>query len=536
MVRVETIINLMEDLAPRRRAMEWDNVGLQTGHPAWEVKRIMVALDASEAAIAQAEASGCQLLLVHHPLIFKPQSHLREDLPLGRKLARLVGARIALYVAHTNLDVAEGGVSDVLARRLGLVDLEVLSAMAEEGYYKLVVFVPQGHEEKVRQALAEAGAGWIGNYSHCTFQTAGTGTFKPLEGANPFLGEVGTLEYAQEYRLETILPKNISARVIRAMLRAHPYEEAAYDLFPLANEGRPYGLGRVGRLENSLTLAELAQKIRTALGARTLRVMGDGRRSITRVAVLGGSGEDFVDKALFAGADVLVTGDVGYHRAREAQDKGLAVIDAGHWATEAPVVSFLAGWLRQRLLGLKETVEVLTWEKCEDPFTDLTGSRGESGTGENAPVLPPGSGGATGEQRFPTLVLHTDGASRGNPGPAGIGVLIQDQEGNIIKEIGEFVGQTTNNAAEYQALIRGLREAHSLGARVVEALADSELMVRQVKGEYRVTNQGLSALCGEVRDLIRGLDRFSIRHIPREKNAQADRLANQGIDRGQNKE
>jgi len=568
MMRVSEIVQVMEKLAPRQLAAEWDNVGLQVGHPESEVRRILVALDASEAAIARAEEAGCQLLIVHHPLIFKPQAHWREDSPLGRKLARLVRAGLAVYVAHTNLDVAAGGVNDVLAERLELMETRVLAPAGEEGYYKLVVFVPEGYEDRVWDALAGAGAGWIGKYSHCSFQTLGTGTFKPLEGANPFLGQVGTLEYAKEYRLETILPRGLAADVIRAMLQAHPYEEVAYDLYPLANPGRSYGLGRVGRLPVPVPLADFAQRVSQVLGAPVVRWLGDPSRRIERVAVLGGSGQDFIDQALSAGADVLVTGDVGYHRAREAWEKGLAVIDAGHWATEAPVVPALAARLRQFLAEKGAALEVLTWTGQEDPFRAIPGhavpengppaeggspAKNDQLTGKDLPGegrallsdsrLPDSrlqrsqSGGLTRTADLPLktgqpvdLILRTDGASRGNPGPAGIGVVIEDEGGAVLQEISEVIGETTNNVAEYRALLRGLAAARAMGARRIKVFSDSELMVRQMNGSYRVNNQGLLPLFEEARDLIRGFESFSIHYVPREKNARADQLANQALD------
>lgn len=562
-MRVAEIVQVMEELAPRQLAAEWDNVGLQVGHPESEVRRILVALDASEAAITRAEEAGCRLLIVHHPLIFKPQAHWREDSPLGRKFARLVRAGLAVYVAHTNLDVAAGGVNDALAERLGLVETRVLAPAGEEGYYKLVVFVPEGYEDRVRDALAGAGAGWIGKYSHCTFQTLGTGTFKPLEGANPFLGQVGTLEYAREYRLETILPRGLAADVVRAMLQAHPYEEVAYDLYPLANPGRSYGLGRVGRLPLPVPLTDFAQRVSQVLSAPVVRWLGDPSRRIERVAVLGGSGQDFIDQALSAGADVLVTGDVNYHRAQEAWEKGLAVIDAGHWATEAPVVPVLAARLRQRLAERGAALEVLTWTGQEDPFRVIPGrtvpendsspeggspARNDQLTGED----PPGedrvllsdsrlqrsqSGGLTRAADLPLktgqpldLILRTDGASRGNPGPAGIGVVIEDEGGAVLQEISEVIGETTNNVAEYRALLRGLAAARAMGARRIKVFSDSELMVRQMNGSYRVNNQGLLPLFEEAQELIRGFESFSIQYVPREKNARADQLANRALD------
>jgi dinuclear metal center YbgI/SA1388 family protein len=333
----------LERLAPRRLAAGWDNVGLLVGSPAQEVASLLVALDVTPQVAELAAAEGIDMIVAHHPLILKTLNAIRTDTPQGRTLATLLAAGIAVGAAHTNLDAAAGGVNDVLAARLGLTELRPLVVDGRERFLKLAVFVPESHIEEVRQAVAAAGAGHIGNYSHCTFQAPGTGTFLPLEGTKPFIGAQGRLEYAPEYRLETILPEDSAPRVIDAMLRAHPYEEVAYDLYALENPGREFGLGRVGRLTVPEPFAAFADRVKSALGLAHLRVAGPTEREVATVAVCGGSGASLLTAA--AGADVFVTGDVKYHEALEAADIGLALVDAGHFATERPVVEAVAAHL-----------------------------------------------------------------------------------------------------------------------------------------------------------------------------------------------
>lgn len=341
------IINVMEKLAPKKYAASWDNVGLLLGDPSHEVANVLVALDVTPELVEYASRSGVNLIITHHPLIFKAMNSVRTDCPVGSMVAGLLKADIALYAAHTNLDAAEGGVNDALADALGLLNKKPLRLEGAEPLLKLTVFVPAEAAEKVRNAIAQAGAGHIGNYSHCAFMANGTGTFMPLDGTNPYIGEQGRLERVAEVRLETVLSESLANRVIAAMLETHPYEEVAYDLYNLKNPGLSYGLGRVGELPSSLSLREFAEQTKNALYTSSVRVVGEDNRQVKTVAVCGGSGADLFRDAIHAGADVLVTGDVKYHDAQEANGLGLAVIDAGHFATERPVVETVATYLER---------------------------------------------------------------------------------------------------------------------------------------------------------------------------------------------
>jgi len=370
-VTIGKIVSFMEELAPPVWAESWDNVGLQVGDPATPVERLLVALELTGSVVEEALQARAGLIVVHHPAIFRPLKAIRLDTPAGARLARLIKADVGLYAAHTNLDQAPGGTNDTLAALVGIREWEVLEPAGQEGYLKLVVFVPRGYEEAVRQALAEAGAGHIGNYSHCTFQAPGTGTFLPLEGTNPFLGQQGKLEYADEYRLETILPERKARAVVQAMIAAHPYEEVAYDLYPLANPGKPRGHGRIGPLAAPTTLGALAERLKAELGLTHVTVVGDPAKPVATAAVGAGAGGSLVRSAARKGADVLVTGDVKYHDAMDAVDSGLGVIDIGHYSSERIVVKPLAAYLRRRLDEEGLAAEVLEAQAGGNPFRTL---------------------------------------------------------------------------------------------------------------------------------------------------------------------
>lgn len=368
MTTVGAIAAYIEQLAPLHWAEQWDNVGLQVGDPESPVERVLVALELTNSVIEEAAQVRADLVVVHHPPIFRPLKALRFDTAGGRRLQRLVKEGIALYAAHTNLDQAKSMTNDGLAAAAGLTEHQVIKRVGEERYLKLVVFVPRGHEDAVLGALAREGAGHIGNYSHCTFQAPGTGTFLPLAGTKPFIGHQGELERADEIRLETIVAESQAERAVRAMVSAHPYEEVAYDLYPLANPGQVRGHGRIGRLPQPVSLTDLVEQLKSRLATAHVRVVGDMQRPITTVAVGAGAGSDLIGAAARRGADVLVTGDVRYHEAQDALDLGLALVDVGHYNSEAIVIRPLAAYLRERLQADGLTAEVIEAQAGRDPF------------------------------------------------------------------------------------------------------------------------------------------------------------------------
>ncbi len=347
--RVKDIAALMEKHYPLNLAEEWDNVGLQVGSMGREVAKVVVALELDHQVLDQAWQENADLIITHHPLIFKALPSIKVDSPVGSLIRKLIMADISLYVAHTNLDSASKGVNQILAETVGLIDIEPLrlrTAGSYETFYKLVVYVPLTHVDEVRAAISGAGAGSIGNYSDCTFQSPGIGTFKPGPGTQPFIGQTGKLEQVDESRLETICPEPFLKSVIEAMLQAHPYEEVAYDVFKLEKSGTMYSPGRIGRLSQAVSLGKLAEQVQSKLDLPALRLVGATEHLVQKVAVVGGSGASFI-KEIAGQVDVLITGDLKYHEARDAAALGLAVIDAGHQATEELVVQEVCRLLKR---------------------------------------------------------------------------------------------------------------------------------------------------------------------------------------------
>ncbi|WP_442594983.1 Nif3-like dinuclear metal center hexameric protein [Neobacillus sp. D3-1R] len=360
------VIQVFESFSPKGLAMEGDKVGLQIGNLARKVKNVMIALDVLDEVVDEAIAKDVQLIIAHHPPIFRPLQRITADDPSGRLIEKLIKHDIAVYAAHTNLDVAKGGVNDLLADALGLMDTEVLFPTFETKLKKLVVFVPQSHEENIREAIGKAGAGAIGEYNYCSFSTNGTGRFLPGEQANPFIGQKGKLEEVEEIRIETIYPEQLEKKILSAMLKAHPYEEVAYDIYRLDNKGEALGLGRVGRV-NEMTLREFAEVVKKTLEVSTVRVVGDLNSKIKKVAVLGGDGNKYFPHAIFKGADVYITGDFYYHTAHDAMALGLNIIDPGH-NVEKVMKKGVTDKLSQLFKDKGYEVKVFPSEIHTDPF------------------------------------------------------------------------------------------------------------------------------------------------------------------------
>ncbi|WP_349407854.1 Nif3-like dinuclear metal center hexameric protein [Pseudalkalibacillus sp. SCS-8] len=366
-VHAQEVIQRIDQLAPKWMAMDWDPIGLQVGSRNKRVKKIMVTLDVIEPVIDEAIREGVDFIFAHHPLIFKPLKRIDPDTSQGRTIQKLMKHDITVYAAHTNLDVASGGVNDLLADVIGMTDTEVLVDTVEDKLKKLVVFVPESHADAVREALGEAGAGFIGDYSHCTFNTPGTGTFLPHEGTDPHIGEQGKLEFVDEVKIETIYPMSIEKDVMAAMHRAHPYEEVAYDLLVLDNPGNRLGIGRIGKPEEEITVGELAQQLKEKFSLEGVRVVGDLDKKVKKIAVSGGEGNDFISKALVKGADVFITGDIKYHFAHDAWMEGMAVIDPGH-NIEKVMIDGMAGLLSEWIKAKGSETEVYRSKEQTDPF------------------------------------------------------------------------------------------------------------------------------------------------------------------------
>lgn len=358
------IIKHMEQIAPKSLAEDYDNVGLIIGAKQKDIKRVMVCLDVTLKVVNEAVEKDADLIISHHPVIFKGLKRINEDDVKGKIIYKLIKNDIAVYSAHTNLDVTDGGVNEYLARILGLGDLQNLKKHRVLKLYKVVVFVPEESIDKVRDAMSRAGAGWIGNYSDCSFMTKGTGTFRPLEGTNPYIGSKGKLEYVDEIRLETIVTQEKLHTVINEMIKSHPYEEVAYDVYPLNMEGKVYGLGKVGVLKTPVTLDDFITTVKEKLNAKSVRVIGSIDKKIEKVAVFCGSFDESCSGDVLSKADVLVTGDVKYHSAVDMAEMGMCVIDAGHFNTERIIVPKLVNMLSEQFKNL----DVFSSNVEEEPF------------------------------------------------------------------------------------------------------------------------------------------------------------------------
>ncbi len=339
---VADILAALGERAPFEKAAGWDPVGLQVGDPGAPVRALAVCHEVTEAVVAAVEAGGVDLLVSYHPLLFRPVTRLVAGPTAAGRALRLVRTGTALAVSHTNFDVVPGGAADALAEALGLTDTEGFGPLHGADAIKVATFVPEDAADRVLEAVAAAGAGRVGNYTHCSYRTSGTGTFFAGGGTAPVVGESGALNREPEVRIEFPAPRAREAAVLAALVAAHPYEEPAYDVYD--RRGDAGLVGRIGRVDQGTTLASFAATVRAALGAPALRVAGDPERRLARVAVLPGSGADFLALAAECGADAVVTGDLTHHRAREALDRGTCLLDPGHIATERPGLARLRQW------------------------------------------------------------------------------------------------------------------------------------------------------------------------------------------------
>jgi len=363
---VSEVASVLEELAPLSLAEAGDKVGLIAGRADQEVSAVLLALDLTEEVISEAEELKAGLIITHHPPFGGRLTDLRLDSPTGRLWGELIRKEISLYTLHTNYDRAPRGLNDYLARLLHLVKPQPVEAGGEK-HLKLVVFLPKGYEDVIMEGLAQAGAGWIGNYSHCTFQTEGTGTFLPREGTNPFLGEKGKLERVAEVRLETIFPARLEQEVLRALLAVHPYEEVAYDLYPLAQAAGNTGWGRIGNLPAELLWEDFLARIKEIFGPPALRCGGAVIDKVKRVAVVAGGGGRFLQQVKEMGADVFITSDLSHHDFLTARQAGLAIVDPGHHLMESRGLDQIKEHLEARFTG-EDRLPVFTSRKLIAPY------------------------------------------------------------------------------------------------------------------------------------------------------------------------
>ena len=367
------VVAALERRWPPSGAESWDAVGPVCGDPEAPVRRVLFAVDPVDAVVDEAVAWSADLLVTHHPLFLRGTSSVYAGGFKGRVVHRLLAAGCGLFVAHTNADAAPGGVADVLAETIGLVDVRPLLPGAEPPVDKLTVYVPVADADRLVDALAEVGAGAIGGYDRCAYWTDGTGTFRPLDGAHPAIGRVGAVEQVAERRIEMVLPRSRRAQVVAALRATHPYEEPAFDLVETAGEpSGAAGQGRVGRLPEPMPLGEFGQQVADRLPGTAVgvRIGGDLDRLVETVAVSGGAGDGYLAAVAAAGVDAYVTADLRHHPASEHLEAGgPALVDPGHWASEWPWLARAAVDLGRELEGLGVTVDLRVSTLVTDPWT-----------------------------------------------------------------------------------------------------------------------------------------------------------------------
>ncbi len=329
---ISDIISVIEQFAPAALQESFDNTGMQVGDKTKTCTSALLCVDATPAMVDEAIAKGCNLIISHHPLIFKELKHLTGSTPIETTVIKALRAGISIYSCHTAIDNATSGVSWEMARRLDLKNVTVLDKQKGK-LLKLVVFVPMSHVTKVRDAIFDSGAGILDNYSCCSYSSDGTGTFKALEGANPYIGEKGKLHHEPESRIEVILPHWLKDKVEHALCEAHPYEVPAYDFIMLANESPYTGLGVIGYYDIPISANELVERVKKAFSSPVARCNKPSKAPISRVAMCGGAGSFLIEKAFTQGAQAFITSDTKYHDFIDYTDR-IFIIDIGHFESE----------------------------------------------------------------------------------------------------------------------------------------------------------------------------------------------------------
>ncbi len=352
-VTVKDVWRALDDHFPFAHRAEWDNVGILLGDPGSAVRAVAVALDATPAVLSSLRRRPADLLVTHHPVVFSPLKSVRPDHPPSAAAYALLRLGVSAISAHTNADVAPRGVSYAMARRLGLRGIRpLIPGEPSSDACKIVVFVPPERADDVLSAAAEAGGGRIGGYDRCSFRSAGAGTFRGSEGTDPFIGAAGREERVEEVRLETVAAGSLVPKVLRAIRARHPYEEPAIDVIPLRGGALGGGVGAVGDLPAPATLTEALDAVRRRLRPAWIKTAGPRRKTVRRVALVGGSGAEFADAARDSGADLFITGDVKYHQALEAAAGAMPVADIGHASGERWILPEFRRVLLARFRGI----------------------------------------------------------------------------------------------------------------------------------------------------------------------------------------
>lgn len=345
-MKLKDITNYLEVYAPLKLQEAYDNSGLLIGSVDQEINKAMITLDVTDDVLQEAITKRCEFIIAHHPLIFKGLKSLTGKNYVEKLVVKAIKNNIAIYAIHTNLDNVRNGVNGILAEKLGLINTRILEAK-RGSLKKLVTFCPVQQTDTVRDAMFNAGAGHIGEYDSCSFNLEGEGTFKALKGAEPFVGQKGELHFEKETRIETIVPEFRLNDVINAMLAAHPYEEVAYDIYPLGNANLTTGAGMIGELPKEMDAKEFLLSLKETLNSKVIKYNSSIDRKIKKVAICGGSGSFLIDSAFRSGSDLFITGDVKYHDFFEHQEK-MIIADAGHYETEQFTKELLYAILKEK--------------------------------------------------------------------------------------------------------------------------------------------------------------------------------------------
>jgi dinuclear metal center YbgI/SA1388 family protein len=365
-MKVSDIAKQIEAMVPLELAQHWDNVGLLIGNASKQVKTLLLTIDITKAVVTEAKKLKAQMIISYHPVIWDGLKKITSYGPTAA-VYELVRSGLAVYSVHTALDVVKGGVNDALAEIVGIKDGEPIGDYVDSptgANYKLVVFVPVGKTDKVANAIFNAGAGWIGNYSRCSFQAAGKGTFLPMDGAKPAIGKKGKLEQVDEIRFECIVPEDKLNPVIESLKKAHPYEEPAYDVFRLYNPQDTFGLGRIGKLDKPTRIDEIIKRIKLHTGAKAIGIVGKSNRTVRKAAVCAGSCGKIINSVIASSAQLYVTGELKHHHALAAQEAGLSCLCLSHTVSERFILKKFAKQLQKRL----KTVKIAVSKTDSDPF------------------------------------------------------------------------------------------------------------------------------------------------------------------------
>lgn len=345
-MKIRDIVQYLESFAPPSLQESYDNAGLLTGDSNWECTGIICTLDTLEAVVEEAVENGCNLIVSHHPVIFKGLKKINGKNYVERTIIKAIKNDVAIYAVHTNLDNVAAGVNARIADKLCLIDRKILLPK-EETLIKLYTFAPNAQAEKIRSAIFEAGAGYIGNYSECSFNAPGTGTYKPMQGSDPYTGEVGKRHEEPETKIEVIFPKYLTGKVVSALIAAHPYEEVAYDLVPLLNKFDGAGSGIIGDLKEPVAELDFLETLKKVFALSVIRHTILLKRRIQRVAVCGGSGSFLIQQAIRQKADIFISADVKYHDFFDA-DGQLVIADIGHGESEHFTIELLYDILKAK--------------------------------------------------------------------------------------------------------------------------------------------------------------------------------------------